>query len=120
MGVNPSWFGRLTTRLRGRRASPPTVAADAAGLRIGDELIAWTDIRRIEAFKRDVYVGESLCMAVEVDGDRVFEINDACPGWDAALDAVESFLPGSMARAEWTLRLMAAPADRSVAVYAQS
>lgn len=117
--MTTSWFERLAARVRGKRDVFPAVGADAAGLRIGDDLIAWADIRRIEAFKRDVYVGESFCIAIETSGEQVFEISEASPGWDGALDAVGMFLPGAMAREEWTLRLMAGSADRSVAVYSR-
>lgn len=115
--MNTTWFERLATRLRGGRPALPEVSADADGLRVGDVLIAWSDIRRLEAFKRDVYVGESLCIAVLGADGQVVEISEASPGWDAALDAVERFLPGAMARAQWTLRLLAA--DRSLTIYAQ-
>ena len=112
-----SYFERLTARLQGRRPGPPTLAADAAGLRIGDHLLVWTEVRRMEAYKRDAYVGECLCLGILGPGDRVFEISDASPGWDAAGEAIERFLPGSLPRADWMLQLIAATPGRSVAIY---
>jgi hypothetical protein len=47
----------------------------------------------------------------------VFEISDASPGWEAAGEAIERFLPGSLPRADWMLQLIAATPGRSVAIY---
>jgi hypothetical protein len=110
-------FERLAARLQGRRPGPPAVSADAAGLRIGADFLAWTEVRRLEAYKRDAYVGDCLCLAILGAGDRVFELTEASPGWDAAGVAIERFLPGSVARAEWMVRLIAATPGQSVAIY---
>ena len=93
------------------------MSADAEGLRIGGEWVAWRGVRRLEAYKRDIYVGDSLCLAILGASGRVFEINEKSPGWEQAGDAIEHFLPGSLPRAEWTLRLMAARPGVSVAIY---
>ncbi len=111
------YFERLAARLQGRRPGPPAVVADAAGLRIGAHAIAWSEVRRLEAYKRDAYVGDCLCLTILGAGDRVLEINEASPGWEEAGDAIERHLPGSVAHAEWMVRLIASPPDRSVAVY---
>ena len=103
--------------LRPRRAAAPAVSADAEGLRIGGERVAWSDVRRLDAYKRDIYVGDFLCLAILAAGDRVFEINEESPGWKEAGDAIERFLPGSRPRAEWTLRLLAANPGESVPIY---
>jgi hypothetical protein len=117
MGVIWRYFERLTAMLRPRRAAAPAVSADAEGLRIGGERVAWSDVRRLDAYKRDIYVGDFLCLAILAAGGRVFEINEESPGWKEAGDAIERFLPGSLPRAEWTLRLLAANPGESVAIY---
>lgn len=111
------YFERLAARVQGRRPGPPAVSADAAGLGIGADLLAWSEVRRLEAYKRDAYVGDVLCLAILGSGDRVFEITEASPGWEAAGDAIERFLPGSMAHAEWMVQLIAARPGQSVAIY---
>ena len=111
------YFERLAARLQGRRPGPPAVVADAAGLRIGAHAIAWSEVRRLEAYKRDAYVGDVLCLAILGPGDRVFEITEASPGWEAAGEGIERFLPGSLAHAEWMVRLIAATPGQSVAIY---
>ena len=111
------YFERLAARVQGRRPGPAAVSADAEGLRIGGHSIAWSEVRRLEAYKRDAYVGDCLCLAILGSGDRVIEINEASPGWQEAGDAIERYLPGSMAHAEWMLRLIASQPNQSVAVY---
>jgi hypothetical protein len=117
MGMISRYFERLAARVQGRRPGPPAISADAAGLRIGGDLLAWSEVRRLEACKRDAYVGDCLCLAILGAGDRVFEITEASPGWEAAGDAIERFLPGSMAHAEWMVRLIAATPGQSLAIY---
>ncbi|WP_295449679.1 hypothetical protein [uncultured Thiodictyon sp.] len=116
MGVVSRYFERLAAVVRPRPAAPPAVSADAEGLRIGGELVAWSDVRRLDAYKRDIFVGD-LCLAILTAGSRVFEINEASPGWKDAGDGIERFLPGSLPHAEWTLRLIAADPGESVAIY---
>jgi hypothetical protein len=111
------YFERLAARVQGKRPGPPAVAADAAGLRIGADVLAWSEVRRLEAYKRDAYVGDCLCLAIVGSRDRVFEITEASPGWEAAGDAIERFLPDSMAHAEWMVRLIAATPGQHLAVY---
>ena len=108
---------RLAAWLQGRRPGPPAVHADAEGLRIGGHSIAWGEVRRLEACKRDAYVGDCLCLAILGSGDRAIEITEASPGWEAAGDAIERYLPGAMAHTEWMVRLIGSQPGQSVAVY---
>ena len=103
--------------VRPRHAARPAVSADAEGLWIGGERVVWSDLRRLDAYKRDIYVGDFLCLAILASNGRVFEINEESPGWKEAGDAIERFLPGSLPHAEWTLRLIASNPGESVAIY---
>lgn len=111
------YLQRLATSVRPARATRVAVSADAQGLRIGGERLAWSDVRRVDAYKRDIYVGDCLCLAILGAGGRVFEIDEESPGWQEAGGAIERSLPGSLPHAEWMLRLMAAEPGASVAVY---
>jgi hypothetical protein len=117
MGVISRYFERLAALVRPRRAAAPTVSVDAEGLRIGGEQVAWSEVRRLDAYKSDIYVGDFLCLAILAAGSRVFEINEESPGWKEAGDAIERFLPGSLPHAEWMLRLIAANPGESVGIY---
>jgi len=117
MGVISRYLQRLSAHLRGRRAGSPAVTADAAGLHVAGAFVAWGDIRRLQAYKRDAYVGDCLCLAILDAGGRVIEITESSPGWDAAGAAIERHLPGSMSQAEWVLRLIAAGPGEAIAVY---
>jgi hypothetical protein len=116
MGVISRYFERLAAMVRPERASP-AISADAAGLRIDGARVAWSDMRRLHVYKRDIYAGNLLCLAILAAEDRVFEINEESPGWSEAGDAIERFLPGSLPHAEWALRLMAAKPGDSLAIY---
>jgi hypothetical protein len=117
MGLISRYFGRLAARLRGRRPGPPAVSADARGLRVGGHSIAWSEVRRVEACKRDAYVGDCLCLAILGAGDRLIEITEASPGWEEAGDAIERYLPGSLPHAQWMLRLIGGQAGQSVSIH---
>lgn len=103
--------------VRPRRAAPLAVSADAEGLRIDGERVAWSDVSRLDAYKRDIYVGDFLCLAILTADGRVFEINEESPGWKEAGEAIERYLPGSQPHAEWTLRMIAANPGESLAIY---
>ena len=117
MGIISRYFERFAAMVRPRRAAPPAVSADAEGLRIGGEQVVWSDVRRLDAYKRDIYVGDVLCLAILGAGGRVFEINEESPGWLEAGDAIEQFLQDSLPHAEWTLRLIGTNSGKSVAIY---
>ncbi len=103
--------------VRPKRAAPPAVSADAEGLWIGGERVAWSDLRRLAAYKRDIYIGDLLCLLILTSSGRVFEINEELPGWKEAGEAIEQFLPDSLPHVEWTVRLMAAHPGEAVAIY---
>lgn len=103
--------------LRPKRAVAPAVSADPEGLWVDGERVAWSDVRRLDAYKRDIYLGDLLCLAILAVGGRVFEINEESPGWKEVGEAIQRFMPGSLPHAEWTLRLMSANPGESVEIY---
>lgn len=117
MGMIARYVERLVARLQGRHPGPPAVSADGSGLAVGGATLAWRDIRRVQAYKRDAYVGDCFCLAFEVKGNGVVVVTEGSPGWDALGVAVAQFLPGAMAPQAWGVRLMAAAPGESVTVY---
>ncbi|MDD2338560.1 MAG: hypothetical protein PHD01_18545 [Geobacteraceae bacterium] len=77
----------------------------------------WSDIRRLYVYKRDIYVGNLLCLAILATEDRLFEINEESPGWKEVADAIEHFLPGSLSHTEWELRLISTNPSDPVVIY---
>ena len=120
MGVIPNYLKRLAAIVRPRPATAAAVLADADGLRIGGVRVAWSDMRRLDAYKRDIYVGDFLCLAILAAEGQAFEINEESPGWNEAGDAIERHLPGSLPHAEWALRLLTTDPGQSVAIYPAS
>ena len=43
--------------------------------------IKWTEIQRITAYKKDLFATDEIWLAIEVDNDKSFEINESTPGW---------------------------------------
>lgn len=117
MGVILRYVKRLSALVRPRRATALAVSADGEGLLIGGTRVAWRDVRRLVAYKRDIYVGDFLCLTIRAAGGRVFEINEESPGWQEVGDVIEQFLPGSLPYTEWTLQLFAANPGQSVVIY---
>jgi hypothetical protein len=118
MGLIARYLERLSALIRrGHVDAPPTVSAAPDGLQIGEDHIAWSDMTRLDAYKRDAYIGDHLCLAILSSGGQVFEISEASPGWHEAGQAIERFLPGALPQAEWTLRLLALQPGQSVMVY---
>lgn len=117
MGVIARYLERLAAIVRSTRSALPAVSADAEGLQIGREWIAWNDVRRLDAYKQDIYVGDRLCIAIVTASGRMFEITEDTAGMREVTHAIERCLPGSVPYAEWTLRLIAVSAGVSLAIY---
>lgn len=117
MGMISGYFRRLAAIIGSNRAVPPAVVADAAGLRIGGEQVRWSEVCRVDAYKRDIYVGDLLGVVISCTDGRVLDINEESPGWQETGKAVEQFLPCSLPHAEWTLRLMAAQPGETLRIF---
>ncbi len=107
----------MAKRVRSGTSLPPAVTTGAVGLRVGDASIAWSEVIRVDAYKRDAYVGDLLCVTILGQCGRIIEINEASPCWSEAGAAIESFLPGSVPHVEWMLRLIGSDVGQPVAIY---
>ena len=117
MGMMSRYLERLVARVRRQPVEALACAAGPAGLQVGDERVAWHEVRRLDAYKRDGYVGDHLCLAVSCTDGRVIETDEGMPGWQETGRSIERFLPYAVPHGVWMLRLVAAgPGDR-VAVY---
>lgn len=108
---------RLSALLRPRRDTASTISVDAEGLRINDAWVAWRDMQRVDAYKRDIYVGDFLCLAILAADGRVLEIHEASPGWKEAVEAIERRLPDSLPQVEWMVQLVASKPGEAVTIH---
>jgi hypothetical protein len=85
------------------------------------KLIPWTSIRRVVAFKRDVYSHDLLCLALEFQPQAVVELDESMKGWHELLKALPARLPGALSADEWLPRV-AFPAfkESSLEIYGRS
>jgi hypothetical protein len=57
--------------------------------------IAWSDIVRVVAFKRDWLTVDCICLAFATADGTTTEVNEEMEGWEALTDALPKYLPGS-------------------------
>lgn len=101
------WWRRY---LDWRQRHVATVRVDASGLEIrsgratggATQQIAWPDICRIVAYKRDIMTTDLLCLAIEGAG-TVLELHEEMPGYAEAEAALTSRFALGI---EWKLRVM--------------
>jgi hypothetical protein len=109
--TRPNWRERLAALLRSasdgvRRGS---VLYDESGLtatvfeRNGtahNAGIEWREINGVVAFKRDLLTTDLICLRF-TNGEWNVEINEEMSGWTALIDALPTYLPGTLAPSDW-------------------
>jgi hypothetical protein len=71
------------------------------GFVTGRKLIRWADIASIIALKRDIYLGEVVCLAVASKDGTTCHVCEGDAIWRASLDAVTRRLAGVLPLEEW-------------------
>ena len=111
---------RLKKLRRGARAEYPlysdhrishdrdglTLALHPSGEVVGR--LAWSDVRRATAFKRDLVTTDLACIEFEL-ASQSFEINEEIPGWQSVVDLLDQYLPGALPYAEWWPEVLKPP-----------
>ena len=102
-------LSRLRSLFR-RAAPPPTIAATATGFAVrgGAEAavaVAWAEVRRVVAFKRDLYTTDCIVLAVEygAPSPAVVELSEEWPGFTDLFGTMETALGVSPS---WYLEIM--------------
>ena len=62
---------------------------------------AWVDVRRVIAFKIDMFTYDEIRLRFLKSEDNGFEISEAAKGWSELTEALPLFLPGCKPLADW-------------------
>ena len=109
-----SYFHRISERQSsdraGRRGTVYTIFHNRNSMKIswltlenerGELVLAWQDTRKVEAFKRDLYAIDLICLAVTSADNKTVEINEEMSGWKSLVDKLPAYLPGCLTFEEW-------------------
>lgn len=66
----------------------------------------WPDVIRVEAFKRDLYTVDQVCLLFITTDGLGFEIHEEMSGWDTLVQALPTYLPGCQTFGEWFLTVI--------------
>lgn len=72
-------------------------------------MIAWKDTVRVEAFKRDLYAVDLICLLVLLKDNKAIEINEEMEGFESLAGKLPEYLPGCQEFEEW-FQVVAFPA----------
>jgi hypothetical protein len=75
----------------------------------GEIVIAWKDTVRVEAFKRDLYAVDLICLLVLLKDNKAIEINEEMEGFESLAGKLPEYLPGCQEFEEW-FQVVAFPA----------
>jgi hypothetical protein len=67
--------------------------------------LAWSEIVRVVAFKRDLGVVDCICLAFDTADGMTTELNEEMEGWEPLTEALATYLEGSIAPREWFCRV---------------
>jgi hypothetical protein len=63
--------------------------------------IEWTDVAKIEVFKRDVFAFDLICLFLSCTNSTVLELDENLKGWDEFIAILPKSLPGCQALNQW-------------------
>ena len=99
---------------------PLHVAVEPSGLRVqtdrGQRVFLWATMTRIVAYTRPSGIGDTMCLALEIEGGEIFEMGEDLEDWDRVCDQLSEHIPLEVNRNEWKTRLLAEP-SKPVAIY---
>jgi hypothetical protein len=112
--VAARWMSKALTKTRSGKSMPPRkqsdygIFIDATGFSVSRTggtapllSVAWSDVLRLTAFKRDLLIVDCICMAIATRDGRTIEVNEEMVGWDAFTEALPRYLPGSGQWVDW-------------------
>ena len=75
----------------------------------GQTVVHWRDVIRVEAFKRDLFAVDQICLAFIENGNLEVEINEEMDEFGSLVEKLPDYLPGCQTFEEW-FRPVAIPA----------
>ena len=103
---------RYKSQREGRKQTVYNLTHDANTLTVslltienetGQDILQWRDVIRVEAFKRDLYVVDQICLLfIKTDGSEL-EINEEMSGFGEFVQALPTYLPGCQTFGQWYL-----------------
>jgi hypothetical protein len=103
------FIARMKFRLAERKR--PKIYVSAEGLVVvtatGSEIVPWVAIKRIAAFRWDIYLGVVVALAFEIEDGSTLHIIEGDPAWLHSLDAVDRKFSTARAKADWFLDVAA-------------
>jgi hypothetical protein len=104
-----NWVGvkRLVSKLRKPRRNISiepvpngfSILADSPQEVIAE--IHWDEISKVLAYKRDCFIYDQICFAVEIAEGKAFEICEDMEGWENLILSIPQKLPGFPEKQQW-------------------
>jgi hypothetical protein len=67
----------------------------------GAKVVSWRDVIKVEAFKRDLYAVDLICLKFLFEDNTTLEVDEEMEGWDSLVASLSDCLPGSKKFADW-------------------
>ena len=109
-----SYLHRVSERRKsyraGRRGTEYTIQHDADEMKLswltmeneqGELVLRWKDIVKLEAFKRDCFAVDLICLAMCLNDNTEVEINEEMNGWQPLMRKLPEYLSGCEKFDEW-------------------
>jgi hypothetical protein len=95
-------YSKLTRFFASHERPAHTITFDSTGFTVHDgdksdtpvATLRWSDVQKVELFKRDILVVDRICAAFYTTEATVFELNEEMAGWSDLTDALPVYLPG--------------------------
>jgi hypothetical protein len=101
---------RLKSTMAGRRGNIYQLSHDGIGINfswttleneMGERKIAWSSIKSLHAFKRDLITVDHICMAILLKDGDVLQFDEDMIGWQELVMNLPVYLSGCKPFQEW-------------------